>query len=233
MDLLLVHGALGDAAQLDPLRQLLAESHRVEVVEREGHGASPMSTGGYSIPRFSANLVAAMDRAGFERAAVFGYSMGGYVALALAADQPQRVTAVTTLGTKLAWTPETAAREVGRLDPAAIRAKVPRFAEQLEARHRGAGGWESVLSRTAQLLTDLGSSPVVDAALLTRIAQPVRLMVGDRDALVSVDETRAAARQLPKGELVVLPGTPHPIEQVRLPLIAGMIDDFLGGLSGP
>jgi hypothetical protein len=59
----------------------------------------------------------------------------------------------------------------------------------------------------------------------------VRVMVGDRDAMVSVEESAAAARALPAGELAVLPRTPHPIEQVRLERLVGEIDDFLGRLG--
>jgi pimeloyl-ACP methyl ester carboxylesterase len=231
LNLILIHGALGAAAQLDPLRRRLEKDFAVHVVELDGHGATPPSSVEYSIPNFVGGVARAMDDVNVREAAIFGYSMGGYVALAMAAAAPARVSAVLTLGTKLAWSPEVAARETGRLDPATIRAKVPKFAAQLEERHHGAGGWEAVLGRTAALMTTLGARPVVDSALLGRIARPVWLMVGDRDALVSVEETVLAAKQVPKGEHSVLPDTPHPIEQVDLELVAKMVRGFLGGLS--
>jgi pimeloyl-ACP methyl ester carboxylesterase len=154
--------------------------------------------------------------------------MGGYVALALAAQSPGRVRRVATLGTKLAWSPDVAARETRRLDATAIVTKVPRFAEQLERRHRGAGGWEGVLARTAALLESLGSDPVVTVDVLRAIATPVRLIVGDRDATVTVQETCDASKALPQGELCVLPNTPHPLEQARVHLLAGVLNDFFG-----
>ncbi|MND05131.1 hypothetical protein D3C83_257350 [compost metagenome] len=64
--------------------------------------------------------------------------------------------------------------------------------------------------------------------MLSGVQQRVRLMVGDRDNVVTVDETAAAARVLGRGELSVLPNTPHPFEQVRLPLVATLLRDFLG-----
>jgi hypothetical protein len=48
-------------------------------------------------------------------------------------------------------------------------------------------------------------------------------MVGDRDAIVTLEETAAAARSLPAGELAVLPNTAHPFEQVHLPLLAALL----------
>jgi pimeloyl-ACP methyl ester carboxylesterase len=207
---------------MEPLRAALS----AQTVELEGHGDTPPAGDAYSMPRFVVQLRAAIVSQGRGPATLVGYSMGGYVALLLAAESPELVSRVVTLGTKLAWTPEFAAKETGRLDPVVIRAKVPPFAEQLEQRHRAAGGWETVLRKTAALMTSLGANPLVDEALLKRVAQPVRLMVGDRDAVVSVEETRAAAKQLGKGELAVLPGTPHPIEQVRVDLVASMVRDF-------
>lgn len=224
MHLVLVHGALGASEQLEPLRAILARDHDVTLVELEGHGSSAAAGSDYTMRRFVENIRTHLR----DETAIFGYSMGGYAALLLAAEEPVRVTRVITLGTKLAWTPEVAVKEASRLDPAVIRAKVPRFADQLEQRHRGAGGWESVLRKTALLMTDLGARPPIDDSLVARISQPARLMVGDRDALVSVDETAAFARKLSAGELAVLPGTPHPIEQVRPDLIASLIADGVG-----
>lgn len=222
-DLLLLHGALGARAQLAPLAGCLADAVDVRFVEFEGHGRTPASGRPFAIEHFAENVVAAMDARGIARAALFGYSMGGYVALHLAATQPERVERVITLGTKFRWDPALAEREARRLDPAAIAAKVPRFAEALAARHVDAGGWESVLAHTAALLRSLGERPLLDDAVLGAIAQPVRVMVGDRDATVSIEETAGAYRALPNGELVVLPRTPHPLEQVDAALLAGLL----------
>jgi pimeloyl-ACP methyl ester carboxylesterase len=234
VSIFLIHGALGDRAQLSPLARLLAESCDVHAIELEGHGTTPLATDAYDLARFRDNVRHAIAERGLERAAVFGYSMGGYVALSLAAESPDLVSAVVTLGTKLAWSPESAARETSRLDPAAIRAKVPKFADLLERRHAGAGGWEPALSRTAAMMTALGAQPAIDDAVLARIACPVRLMVGDRDAVVSIDETVSASRALARGDVAVVPGTPHPFEQVRASLIAALTRDFLDlALSTP
>ncbi|HTE48101.1 MAG TPA: alpha/beta fold hydrolase, partial [Gemmatimonadaceae bacterium] len=115
---LLIHGALGNAAQVEPLRALLDDAHDVHVIELDGHGDTPPADEKYSIDRFANGIRHFMTGRGIERAAFFGYSMGGYVALQFAAESPELVTSVVTLGTKLAWTPEGAARETSRLDAA-------------------------------------------------------------------------------------------------------------------
>jgi pimeloyl-ACP methyl ester carboxylesterase len=227
-----IHGALGAGAQLAPLvsqlNDLSSNMLDVHAVELPGHGDTPLANDAYQVEDFAASLKDYMSARDLVGATVFGYSMGGYVALYMASEWPDLVGGVITLGTKLVWSPEIAARETSRLDAATIRAKVPKFAETLEARHRGAGGWELVLERTASLMTRLGSEPTVDAHRMSRIRTRVRLMVGDRDNVVSVDETLNAARNMPSADACVLPSTPHPFEQVRPTLVAAMICDFVG-----
>ena len=235
--IVLLHGALGAADQLTPLRDALAAhgDAPVHLVEFAGHGVTPPAPGddaGYRIERLAAHLEGWLDTHAPSGAVLFGYSMGGYVALHLAATRPARVAAVVTLGTKLAWTPEVAAREASRLDPAVLRAKVPRFADALAARHAG-GGWEAVLARTAGLLTALGAHPLLTPDVLATIACPVRVLVGDRDATLPVAECVDAVRALPRGELGVLPGTPHPLEQVNAERLAREVAEVAAGVSAP
>ncbi|MEO8621716.1 MAG: alpha/beta hydrolase [bacterium] len=227
MTIYLLHGALGSAAQLHPLAARLRQRTRdFRVVEFAGHGNTPLGTHSFTVSGFVEQLLVELEKDGLESADFFGYSMGGYVALALALAHPDRVRTIVTLGTKFDWTPEIAARDAARLDPAVIKAKVPRFAEQLEARHGGAGGWEGVLTQTANLLTELGQQPVIDASALEKIEQRVRITVGDRDATVSVEESTRVSRALGRGELAVLPGTPHPLEQVDHEWLVELIEPF-------
>jgi pimeloyl-ACP methyl ester carboxylesterase len=133
---------------------------------------------------------------------------------------------VVTLGTKLRWSPELAARERSLLDASAIRAKVPKFGEQLERRHV-ALGWEAVVDATAEMMEWMGGNAPLREEDLRAITHPVRLMVGDRDVTVSLDECGEAVRWLPAGELEVLPRTPHPFERVSIPRLARSVSEFL------
>ena len=228
MHLLLLHGALGARTQFDALRPLLDPAWSVLAPDLEGHGARDLNGGRpFRIEHFAENARDHLAEHGVTRAAIFGYSMGGYVALHLAATHPALVSHVVTLGTRLAWTREAAERECAQLDAATLMEKVPRFAVALAERHTGAG-WECVLRETAGLLRALGERPPLTPEVLRAISCPTRLMVGDRDATVTLEEARDAARALPRGELEVLPGTPHPFEKVRLERVARAIGEVLG-----
>jgi len=224
-EVILLHGALGDASQLAPLAARLSDSRRVRCIELEGHGTKPFRDRPLRVETLAATVLEQMDAAGVARANVFGYSMGGYVALYLAATAPERFERIATLATKLAWTPEIAERECAMLDAATIRAKVPRFAAALEARHTGTG-WETLLAATAEMLRDLGDRPRITREVLASISHPVRLAVGDRDATVTIDECAAALRSLPNGELEVHPRTPHPFEKAPLHRLAASLSEF-------
>jgi pimeloyl-ACP methyl ester carboxylesterase len=225
-DLVLLHGALGDVQQLAPLADRVARDRRVSVIELPGHGATGLHQDQFGVEAFGEAVLREMTARDIHQADFFGYSMGGYVALHLAAAAPNRVARVATLATKLAWTPEGATRETAMLDAATISAKVPKFAAALEARHT-ALGWKTLLARTAELMRELGARPVLTADVLASITQPVRITVGDRDTTVSVDECAAAVRQLRNGELEVHPLTPHPFEKAPVDRIARSLLEFI------
>lgn len=141
--------------------------------------------------------------------------MGGYVALYLALHHPERVQCVFTLATKFAWSPEAAAHETRMLQPEKVQEKVPAFAATLAQRHQP-NDWQKVMRRTADMMLQLGENPLLTPDTLSRIAIPARVAVGDRDAMVSLQETAWAYEHLPQASLLVLPDTPHPLEKVDL-----------------
>lgn len=224
--LVLLPGALGAASQFADLRARLAPHFRLVSPDFEGHGPRPGAGRPFRMAHFVENLLETIVVHDLTPARVVGYSMGGYVALALARQQPDLIHSVLTLGTKFFWDDATAAREAGRLDPALLEAKVPQFAHELVARHP-ASGWQEVVRQTADLLRDLGANPLLTPARLAEIQQPVRVLVGDRDATVTVEETTAAWRALPNAQLQVLPTTPHPLERVSADALAASIASFM------
>ena len=225
--LVLLHGALGASSQLHPLRDRLQGDHHLVVPDLAGHGPAPLGNASFTIGHFADQVAEAIAAGGGAPAWIFGYSMGGYVALHLAATRPELVAGVVTLGTRLAWSPEVADRECTQLDPVAIEAKVPRFAQTLAERHT-AIGWTALLAHTATLLRGLGEHPLVTATSLAAVTCPVRLMLGDRDATATLGQTQEAMRQLPRGEMEVLPATPHPLERVSLDRLEWTLRQFMG-----
>jgi len=247
-DILVLHGALGSAHQFsetgDPRPETGDQRPEtvIEVMEFFGHGAAPDVDEAWTIDTFVDQLEGYLDpnsphrqqlvRLGAPLSAlrsplsVFGFSMGGYVALSLAKRRPDLISRVLTLGTKLSWSPEQASHEIRMLDPDIIEQKVPKFAADLQHRH-GHDHWRTVMWKTAELMKDLGDAPRLTPETMDQCTVPVRYLIGDRDEMVTLDETVNFYRATPNAELAVLPATRHPIEKVRKDLIDWHIADFL------
>lgn len=219
--LLLLHGALGGKSQLEPLKNQLASHFEVYTLNFEGHGGDT-SKSPFSIKLFTQNVLDFIETEKLTQVNIFGYSMGGYVALNLASQHPQVVSQIITLGTKFDWTPESSAREVKMLNPDVIEEKVPHFANKLSETHKPAD-WKSVVLRTAEMMKKLGNIPAVNPEKLKQITQKVIIGIGNKDQMVSLEESTLTASHLPNGTLHVFESFPHPIYKVDLDVLC----DFL------
>jgi pimeloyl-ACP methyl ester carboxylesterase len=224
--LILLHGALGSKDQLQPVTRALENEFQVHTFNFSGHGGRPFPDSEFSIPLFSDQVAQYMHEKGIAQAYIFGYSMGGYAAMYLAKTQPEKVNKLITLATKFHWDEKTAAREVKMLDGKTIEEKVPAFAAQLQQRH-APNDWLQLLHKTSQLLTGLGKQNTLQLEDYTTITTPCLLLLGDRDKMVTLEETLSVYKQLPNAQLGILPGTPHALEQVNMHLLTEMIKAFI------
>ncbi|WNJ21307.1 alpha/beta fold hydrolase [Pontibacter sp. G13] len=225
--LLLLHGAIGAQDQLQPLASLLKDDYEVHTLNFFGHGGNPLTDEPFRISTFAYDVLGWMANQGIEQIDLFGYSMGGYVALYLAKNFPEKVGKIMTLGTKFDWTPEGAAKEVKMLNPDVILEKVPKFAQVLEQRH-APQDWKIVLQKTAEMMLHLGNQPDLTQPTLEAIDHPVVIGVGDKDKMAGLPGSNWAYEHLPNAHLMVLPETPHPIEKVNLEPLAYHALQFFG-----
>ena len=99
---LLIHGAFGSGSNLlqTDFGAALAKRFRVVAPDSLGHGGSdaPADPARYGARRRAAHLVAVLDAVGIGRAHVVGYSMGGWMASALATFHPDRLASLAIGG---------------------------------------------------------------------------------------------------------------------------------------
>lgn len=224
--LLLLHGALGSKDQFQSLVHLLEGTFQVHAFNLSGHGGQPLPDTSFSIELFSEQVARYIQDMNIEKANIFGYSMGGYIAMYLAKQMPDRINKIVTLATKFYWDEITASKEVKMLDGKIIQEKLPAFAAQLQQRHAPVD-WLIILDKTTELLINLGKNNTLQLADYTSITTPSLVLLGDRDKMVTLDETLAVYKQLPNAQFGVLPGTPHIFEQVNLSLLAYLIKGFM------
>lgn len=222
--LLLLHGALGSAGQFDRLLPLLGIDTRVLTLTFPGHGGKPVPAV-FSIELFTSATTTMLDERDIPVVDILGYSMGGYVALQLARNRPERVRRIVTIGTKFHWDPESAAREVRMMDPGLISEKVPAFADLLAARH-SPSNWELVMRRTAEMMTRMGNGEAMTTEDFSSIPHPVLVCRGEQDHMVHAEESVRTADALPNGLYRPLEDIKHPLESIPPYILAGLCREW-------
>lgn len=223
-DLVFIHGALGHAAHFDKLVSILQNDYTCHVIELPMHGNNPQTVD-FSIPGFTEYVAHYLQVHFHDPVGIFGYSMGGYIALNLAKHFPDRVEKIMTLATKFDWNSEDTQKQVAMLNPDKLLEKVPQYIEALKAQHPVIE-WRNMLTLTGELMLQISKEQYLRDEVFEQLNLPVRIGRGDHDKMVSMRETEAVYEKLKQGSLYVLPDTPHPIEKISAQLMAEQIRHF-------
>jgi pimeloyl-ACP methyl ester carboxylesterase len=190
-------------------------------------GAGPAfedaSLAGATMDDYAEDLLSLVDHLDIERVAIAGLSMGGYVAMALAARAPGRVTHLMLADTRMtADTPEgRAGRDKMKADlerdgPRVVAdAMLPKLIGETTKRE------QPDLVDAIRLLIEAnraeGISGGIDALksrpdrveTLSRVAVPALVVCGAEDAITPVSDHEAMARTIPGARLEVIPRAGH------------------------
>lgn len=222
--IVLLHGALGAAKDLDLLAESLQERGlTVRSFSFSGH-AENNSKAGFGIEHFTRELEDFILQNQLKNPAVFGYSMGGYVALNLVLQKKDLMSSVITLGTKFNWSKDVVEKETKMLNPDKLPEKAPAFAKLLEMKHGQA--WRDLLVKTASMMTEIGDKNFLNPDALKTIDTDILIGLADRDQMVSLEETVSVFKTLPNAAMYMLPGSKHQIETADMGLLSKIIFDF-------
>jgi 3-oxoadipate enol-lactonase / 4-carboxymuconolactone decarboxylase len=223
----------------DGLAGPLAERLRVIRIDTRGHGDAPAVPGPCTIADLGRDVLAQLDEHGVGRAHVAGLSLGGMVAMWLAAHHPERVGRLALLSTAAhlpapGWHERAAAVRGGGMAAIAGPVVARWITPELAARDP-----ELVARLTAMLQsTDPESYARCCEAIATmdlradlpRIGAPTLVIAGSQDQAIPVAHANAIADGLAMARLCVLPGAAHiPTVEQAGPIAARLLEHFTGG----
>lgn len=223
--LVVLHGALGSTTlETDRLIRHWEHDHRVLGLDFEGHGASGDTGRVPSWEEFVDNVRAVCEALELRDAALFGFSMGGGVALAAAHALPECFDRVAVHAVNVQWSPEEVSPMVDPMAPERMAQERPFWAQRLQETH--GDRWRTLVDRTVAFTRALPNRHVSDE-VLRAIRQPVLVSAGDQDRVFDLRHPLHLRRVLPDARLWVLPGLGHPIQGLDASPFARTVAAFL------
>jgi len=210
----------------------LARHHRVIAVEFQGHGHTTDIDRPFSYEQFADDVVALLDVLGIDQSDVYGYSLGGGVALQVGLRHPERVRKVVIASASSS--------------SAGLYPEVLQGIEHVSADLFDGTPWRAAYDRTAP---DPSAFPALVEKIkqldqtpfdwpIDRLTAPALVLIGDSDGTRlehAVDMFRRLGggvfgdlvSELPTSQLGILPGTTHTGMLERAEWIASMVTTFL------
>jgi len=237
--LLVLHGSFMSADGMAPLVERFARTRTVIALDARGHGRTPDIAGPVTYELLADDAAGVLAALGVKAADVYGYSMGGIAAIALAIRHPERVNKLIVVSApynREGWYPE-----------------VGKSFEQWSPNMLAGSGLEADYKRLSptpdSLPVLLAKHKVMETApygwpdaRIRALNAPTMVVVGDADgvqlehalkffALRGGADRKAAVQgflaDAPRARLAVLPGTSHIGVMARAQLVVDVVTPFL------
>jgi len=212
---LLIHGLASRGEDWSGLFPTLASHHRIYAIDLLGYGGSDRPHVDYSIALETEVVRGFLDALHIRQADVAGVSMGGWIALKLAADHPERVRKLVLIDsagfefptplTPDSFTPRDLEGMQKLVDLQTARAPhVPAFVLRDLLRVNREHAW--ILR--VQLASMLTRRDIMEGRV-ARVTMPALLLWGTRDLLIPYSVGVRMQHALPNARLVPLNGCGH------------------------
>ncbi|MCO1595806.1 alpha/beta hydrolase [Micromonospora sp. RHAY321] len=215
----LVHGLAVSHRYLTPLAVALASTHPVYVPDLPGFGLTERPRGAYDVRRHADHLAAWLAAYRLPPVCLLGHSFGAEVAAALAAARPDAVRALVLAGPTSDPTARSRRGQFGRWLVDTLREapwQAPILLRDI---------WDARPWRVLATLSHSVHNPI--EADLVRIAAPTVVITGGRDPVVPATWRDLAARLVPDGRPVAVPGAAHNVATTAPTAVADAVRHLL------
>lgn len=245
--LLLINGYSGTAAGWDPeFLSALGQSFEVICPDNRGMGDSQLGEllEPLTVEAMASDVEALLDAREIERLPVAGWSMGGFIAQALAIQAPDRVEALVLLATNPggdaavpgdpaafkrlidhSGTPrEQATRLIDLIFPADVAAEMNQRIGDVVAADRAALSPATLAAQRAAI----GTWSTKGLASPSADSPPVLAVCGSEDAVIRPENTNRLAARWPNCRAECFEGDGHALQAQEPERLASLITSFLG-----
>lgn len=232
--LVLLHGALMTIEGFGELVPSLAKTRQVIAVEQQAHGRTADIDRPFRYEQMADDTAALLRQLGIEEADLFGYSMGGAIAMQMAIRHPElvrRLVLAAAASSKDGMYPEVL-ENIRNLTPEDFAGSP--WQESYASVAPDPDDWPTLVDKVVQLVGEFEGWPPEDIAA---IEAPALVVVADAD-VVRPEHAIELFRLLgggvpgdlgglPRSRLAVLPGTTHVTLVERAEWLTPMVTEFL------
>jgi pimeloyl-ACP methyl ester carboxylesterase len=242
--LLMLHGGLGDQRMLAPVVPMFAENHQVVTIDMQGHGRTALGDRHLQRTAMADDVAELLTRLGIPQADVWGYSFGGWIALRLAIQHPERVRRLALVSTLYAldgWFPEIADQQAQLGAGAAPVMKNSPLYHAYVAVAPDTEAFPRLLDEVGTLLRE----PFDWSDDVRKLRGPVMLVYGDGDMIRpehivnfyhllggGLKDAGWQREHMPANRLAILPDVTH-YETFASPAMAAAVIPFLESAASP
>lgn len=223
-------------AMWQPQMSALTSRFRVVRYDHRGHGKSPVPQGPYAIEDLGRDVLALLDSLGLARVHLGGLSLGGMVAMWVAASAPSRVDRLALLctsaqlGPPSRWSSRAAEVQAGGMAAVADAVTARWFTPSFAASHQAVVGW----ARSMLLASPVAGYAACCAAIETMdltpslgaITAPTLVVAGSHDEATPPSHLSLIASAIPGARLEEVPAA-HLANVEQPALVGDLLLDFL------
>jgi pimeloyl-ACP methyl ester carboxylesterase len=199
---LMLHGGLANSDYWGNQVSVLAQHHRVILVDSRGHGRSTRDGRPFGYDLMTDDMVALLDRLHIPQVAIVGWSDGGIIGLDMAMRYPDRVSRVFAFG---ANTKTSGLKDDVETDPtfAAYMVRAGQEYARLSPTPRQYAMFQQQIGKM------WATQPNWTDAQLRTIRAPVLIIDGEHDEGIRREHTEYLAATIPGAQLLILPNVSH------------------------
>lgn len=239
--IVLVHGVLHDhSVWALQSRYLAHHGWNVLAVDLPGHcrsGGAPLT----SVDQAADWVLALLDAAGVQKAALMGHSLGSLIALEAAARTPQRISQLVLVGTAFPMPVAPALLQASLTDPQKALQMVNVFSRSTLApppSGLGPGTWvygasmalgKHVLASNAEVNLFHTGFVACDSyrngeAAMAQVICPTLFVLGELDQMTPPKAAKGLIARAQEGKVVMLPGGHHQMLETPEPMLRALVE---------